>query len=130
MRPGAYLLALCLVAVCGSPAWATAFDLPATPSFPAQFRGDWYGARGKCDKDKIALQIGATSLNYFDEFSGQLARIVSQTERDLVYVARYNADGREWEATETLRLSANGTEMKLEPERTSPSYFRCTVPAR
>jgi hypothetical protein len=94
-------------------------------SFPAEFSGDWYGAPGLCDPDNLALQIGATSLNYFDEFSGRLTRIIQQTNRSIHYVGHYSAEGHEWDATETLRLSPNGREMTLEPERTSSRYFRC-----
>jgi len=66
-------------------------------------------------------------LNYFDEFNGRLVRIIRQTDRSIHYVGRYSAEGHHWDATETLRLSPNGKEMTLKPERTAPRYFRCTV---
>ena len=108
-----------------SQSWAAAEA--KAPSFPAEFRGDWYGAPGPCNRDNLALQVGATSLNYFDKFSGRLTRIIRQTNRSIHYVGRYSAEGHVWDATETLRLSPNGKEMTLKPERTSPGYFRCTI---
>ena len=110
-----------------SPACAEASASAKSQSFPVKFRGDWYGAPGPCNGDKLALQVGATSLNYFDEFSGRLTRIIRQTDRSIQYVGRYSADGHHWNATETLRLSPKGNEMTLEPERTAPRYFRCTI---
>src|SRR5262245_61699110 len=80
----------------------------ASPSFPATFRGDWYGEPGACNPEKLALQIGDVSLNYFDEFSGRLTHIIRQTDRTLHYTAEYSAEGHVWDATETLRLSPNG----------------------
>jgi hypothetical protein len=120
------LAAACVVAL-QSPAWGAAKGPTKSQSFPAEFRGDWYDVPGACDKDKIALQIGGTSLNYFDEFSGQLIRIIRQTDRNIDYVARYDAEGHSWESTETLSLSPDGKELKLQPERTSPGYFGCTI---
>jgi len=109
-----------------APAIGAATSPTKSTSFPAKFRGDWYGAPGACDKNKVALQIGATSLNYFDEFSGQLSRIIRRTACTVQYDARYGAEGHFWYTTETLSLSLDGKELKLEPERTSPRYFRCT----
>jgi hypothetical protein len=97
----------------------------ASPAFPAEFRGDWYGEPGPCNSGKLALQVGDTSLNYFDEFSGRLTRIIRQTDHTIQYAAEYSAEGRRWEATETLRLTPNGNEMTLEPERTASRYYRC-----
>jgi len=75
----------------------------------------------------LALRIGATSLNYFDEFSGRLTRIIHHSGRVVHYTAAYSAEGHRWNATEALRLSPRGNEMTLEPERTSSRYFRCTI---
>jgi hypothetical protein len=96
-----------------------------SPSFQAPFRGDWYSEARPCNPDNLALEVGATSLNYFDEFAGRLTHIIRQTDRTVHYTAEYSAEGHVWTATETLRLSPNGNEMTLEPERTSARYFRC-----
>ena len=121
------LIAFTLTATCfasfQSPAWAA-----GSPSFPAKFRGDWYLAPGPCDRDRdrLGLHVGARSLNYFDEFSGRLTRIIRQSGRTVHYTAEYSAEGRRWDATETLRLSSKRNEMTLEPERTASRYFRCS----
>jgi len=124
------LLAMAALAATPSPLPSKAQSAGmASASFPAQFRGDWYGNSGPCDRDanRLALEIGATSLNYFDEFNGRLTRIIRETRRSIHYTAEYSAEGHVWEDTETLRLSPNGKEMTLEPERTAPRYFRCTT---
>ena len=119
------LAAACLASI-QSPAWAA-----GSPSFPAKFRGDWYRAPGPCDRDRdrdrLALHVGARSLNYFDEFSGRLTRIIRQSGRTVHYTAEYSAERHRWDATETLRLSPRGNEMTLKPERTASRYFRCTI---
>ena len=101
-----------------------------SPAFPTEFRGDWYGAHGRCKVENLALQIGAVELDYADEFSGRLTRIVRQTERSVKYSAEYSAEGHVWNATETLRLSSDGRMMTLEPERTSSRYYRCKKVSR
>jgi len=122
------LIASALAAVCfaslQSAAWAA-----RSPSFPAKFRGDWYRAPGPCDRarGRLALHVGARSLNYFDEFSGRLTHIIRQTGHTIHYTAEYSAEGHVWDATETLRLSPRENEMTLEPERTASRYFRCTI---
>lgn len=96
-------------------------------TFPAQFQGDWYDAAGPCDRnpDRLALTVGPRLLNYFDEFEGRLATIVKRSRRIVQYDAEYSAEGHRWKARETLRLSPTGNEMTLDPERTSPKYYRC-----
>ena len=103
-----------------------------SPSFPTKFRGDWYSAPGPCHRDpdfgrpdRLALQIGATSLDYFDEFEGRLTHIIRESGRSVHYTAEYSAEGDRWTASETLRLSQGGNEMTLDPERTSARYYRC-----
>ncbi len=129
----AMLIVTALVATCLSPPPSAALvggtGSTKSPSFPIKFRGDWYNAPGPCDRnrDRLALHVGARSLNYFDEFSGRLTRIIRQSGRIVYYTAEYSADGRRWNATETLRLSPKGNEMTLKPERTSSRYFRCTI---
>lgn len=115
------------------PAWAAGTLSTDSPSFPTKFRGDWYTAPGPCHHDpdfgrpgRLALHIGATSLEYFDEFYGRLTHIVRQSGRSIRYTAEYSADGGSWNVTETLRLSRSANEMTLEPERTSSRYYRCT----
>jgi hypothetical protein len=127
----ALLIAWTLAATCVSPlpsrARAAEAGSTTSPSFPVTFRGDWYDEPGPCNRDKVALHIGARSLNYFDEFSGRLAHIIGQSDYSVHYTAEYSAEGHRWNATETLRLSLKGNELRLEPERTSPRYFRCTI---
>jgi hypothetical protein len=114
------------------PAW-TAEPVPTnSPSFPTKFRGDWYNAPGPCHRDpdfgrpdRLALQVGATSLDYFDEFEGRLTHIIRESGRSVHYTAEYSAEGGNWTASETLRLSQGGKEMTLDPERTSSRYYRC-----
>jgi hypothetical protein len=124
------LLLLVTAALVATPA-PLASKAPTTatvsPSFPADFRGDWYGEPAPCNPDNLALQIGDVSLNYFDEFSGRLIRIIRRTGRSIDYTAEYSAEGHVWDATEALRLSPNGKEMTLEPERTASRYYRCTM---
>jgi hypothetical protein len=100
----------------------------ASTSFPVKFRGDWYGKPGSCNRglNGLSLRVGATSLNYFDEFNGRLTRIIRQSDRAVHYAAEYSADGHRWEATETLRLSPKRNEMTLTPARTAFRYYRCT----
>lgn len=101
----------------------------APPSFPTAFRGDWYRAPGPCDRNRntLALQIGVSSLDYLDEFSGLLKRVVRKSSRDVQYVAEYSAEGHRWTAAETLRLSPKGSQLTLKPARTSSRYFRCSA---
>lgn len=106
-----------------------------SPSFPTRFRGDWYALPASCHgdpgfgrPDRLALHIGATSLDYFDEFEGRLTHITRESDRSVHYTAEYSAEGGYWNASETLRLSQGGKEMTLEPERTSSRYYRCTSP--
>jgi hypothetical protein len=56
-----------------------------------------------------------------------LAHIIRQSGDTVHYAAEYFAEGHRWNATETLRLSLKGNELRLEPERTSPRYFRCAI---
>jgi hypothetical protein len=125
------LIATAFVAACfafiQSPAWGA-----GSPSFPTKFRGDWYHTPGPCDRDgnRLALTVGSRSLDYFDEFSGRLTRIIRQSGRAVHYKAEYSAEGHRWNATETLRLSPKGNEMTLKPERTASRYFRCTIGAK
>ena len=125
------LLTTCLAALASS---ASAEGLPSTNAagFPAKFRGDWYHAPGPCDRnpDRLALHVGPTLLNYFDEFEGPLSSIVHQTRRAVRYKAEYSAEGRRWQVEETLLLSPKGNEMTLSPERTAPRYFRCSISNR
>ena len=114
------------------PAWTAETLSTSSPSFPTRFRGDWYNAPGPCHRDpdfgrpnRLALHIGATSLDYFDEFEGRLTHIIRQSDRSVQYTAEYSAEGGYWNASETLRLSQEGNEMTLEPERTSSRYYRC-----
>lgn len=123
----ATLLSSCL------PAWTAETLSTNSPSFPTKFRGDWYNAPGPCHRDpdfgrpdRLALHIGATSLDYFDEFEGRLAHIIRQSGRSVRYTAEYSAEGHRWNATETLRLSRSANEMTLHPWRTSSRYYRCT----
>lgn len=116
-----------------SPAWNAETAPTNPPSFPTKFRGDWYAAPGPCHRDpdfgrpdRLALQIGATSLDYFDEFEGRLTHIIRESGRSVHYTAEYSAEGGYWNASETLRLSQGGNEMTLQPERTSSRYYRCT----
>jgi hypothetical protein len=108
-------------------AWATSTLSTKSPSFPTEFRGDWYSSPGPCDVDsrRLALRVGDTSLNYFDEFSGRLTHIIGHSDRSVHYTANYFAEGHSWNVSETLRLSRGGNEMTLEPERTSSRYYRC-----
>ena len=124
------LLAVALAATVLSsplPAWAAGTLSMKLPSFPTKFRGDWYDAPGPCDRDfdRLGLHIGATSLDYFDEFSGRLTHIIRQSGRSVHYTAEYYAEGHRWNASETLRLSRRGNEMTLEHGRTSSRYYRC-----
>lgn len=129
------LLATALAATCLSscmPAW-TAETVPTNlPSFPTKFRGDWYAAPAPCHgdpdfgrSDRLALRIGATSLDYFDEFEGRLTHIIRQSDLSVRYTAEYSSEGGYSNATETLRLSQGGNEMTLDPWRTSSRYYRC-----
>ena len=99
---------------------------PAT--FPNNFRGDWYYERGPCNRspDRLALHVGPTLLNYFDEFEGRLTSVLHRSRRAVRYKAEYSAEGRRWQVEETLHLSPKENEMTLNPERTAPRYFRCT----
>lgn len=115
------------------PAWTPESVPTKSPSFPTRFRGDWYALPGSCHRDpdfgrpdRLALHIGATSLDYFDEFEGRLTHIIRESGRSVHYTAEYSAEGGYWNASETLRLSHGGKEMTLEPERTSSRYYRCT----
>ena len=115
------------------PAWTPESASTNSTSFPTKFRGDWYAAPGRCHRDpdfgrpdRLALRIGATSLDYFDEFEGRLTHITRDSGRSIHYTAEYSAEGGYWNASETLRLSHGGKQMTLEPERTSLRYYRCT----
>ena len=104
-------------------------EVPSTAvAFPSKFRGDWYFEPGPCDRnpDRLALHVGPTLLNYFDEFEGRLTSIVNQSSHAVHYTAEYIAEGRRWQEEETLRLSPKGNEMTLSPKRTARRYFRCT----
>lgn len=114
------------------PAWTADTVSTNSPSFPTRFRGDWYTAPGPCHRDpnfgrpdRLALNVGATSLDYFDEFEGRLTHIVLESDRSVHYTAEYSAEGSYWNASEILRLSQGGNEMTLEPGRTSSRYYRC-----
>jgi hypothetical protein len=125
------LLTTCFAAL-ASPAPAEGVRSTKSAAFPAQFRGDWYYEPGPCDRspDRLALNVGPTLLNYFDEFEGRLRSIVHQSRRAVRYKAEYSAEGRSWHVEETLRLSEKGNEMTLKPERTAPRYFRCSTSFR
>lgn len=125
-------LAATLLSSCLQAGTAETLSMTST-SFPTKFRGDWYNAPGPCHRDpdwgrpdRLALQIGATSLNYFDEFEGRLTHIIRQSGRSIRYTAEYSSEGGRSNATETLRLSRSANEMTLHPWRTSPRYYRCT----
>lgn len=130
------LLSLALLTTCvASPALAVPAEggrSTKSVAFPAEFRGDWYYKPGPCDRspDRLALHVGSTLLNYFDEFEGRLTSIVHHSGRAVHYKAEYLAEGRRWQVEETLRLSPKGNEMTLKPERTAQRYFRCTSDSR
>jgi hypothetical protein len=120
------------VGALASPAKAEGVRSTKAAAFPAKFRGDWYYEPGPCDRspDRLALHVGPTLLNYFDEFEGRLRYIVHQSRQAVRYKAEYSAEGRRWQVEETLRLSPKGNEMTLSPERTAPRYFRCSTSPR
>ena len=128
----AALIGLALVTTCFAlfalPARAEGVRSAESAAFPGKFRGDWYYEPGPCDRNPkgLALHVGATSLNYFDEFEGRLTSIVRQSRRAVQFKAEYSVEGRRWQVEETLRLSPKGNEMTLQPERTASRYFRCT----
>jgi hypothetical protein len=132
----AYLVSWSLLitsdAVLASPVQAEGARSTAAAAFPVRFRGDWYHEPGPCDRDpeRLALHVGPTLLNYFDEFEGRLRSILHQSRRSIRYQAEYSADGRRWKVEETLRLSPKGNEMTPKPERMAPRYFRCTPNSR
>src|SRR4051812_2786178 len=102
---------------------------PAT--IPTQFRGEWntrLSACGTADWDPLSIN---TNQLIYDEYSGEVQRIIRHSSRAITVYASYSAEGHEWDRVNRLIVSGSGKELIVKRGQSVVArYQRCPSKGR
>jgi hypothetical protein len=93
---------------------------------PAQFRGEWNSRLSACGTtDWDPLTIDAKML-YFDEYHGEVQRVVRHSKRAITVFANYSAEGHHWDRVSRVVLSGSGNALTIHAGQSIfGQYQRC-----